>query len=119
MADILWVKPDRDALTLRVQSWLQDGVGVTLLPKWTSDHGAPEWTAEVHTLVAALAVALWNALRGSPGMVICAHCLRLLEIRQRNQRYCDQPACQTERKRVEKARLRARQVAAPDPEYMI
>ena len=37
LADVLRVKPERDALTLRVQTWLEDGVGVTLLPKWPRD----------------------------------------------------------------------------------
>jgi len=121
IVDILRVKPERDALTLRVQTWLEDGVGLTVLPKWTSDDEAPVWRAEVHTLAAALAVALWNTLRVSPGMAVCAHCLRLFEIRQGNQRYCDQPTCQTERKRAEKARTRAMQAGsnAPDPEYTI
>ena len=119
--EMLLVKPEPNAVATQVQVWLQDGGGFDVQPAWTSGDGVPVWRAEVHTLVAALAVALMNCLRGSPGVGVCTHCIRLFETRQGNQRYCGQPACQTERKRVEKARARLRQAisAAPNPEYTI
>lgn len=115
------VKPDRDALVARVGSLIEDGGGFAVRPEWESEGEVPIWRAEVRTLAAALGVALWNILRSSPGIGVCAHCLRLFEARQRNQRYCSRPACQTERKRVEKAELRAKKAAveAGAPEYSI
>jgi predicted RNA-binding Zn ribbon-like protein len=118
---MLMVEPDHQALVAQVHRLIEDGGGFVVAPEWTSNDDVPVWRAEVRTLAAALGVALWNTLRTSPGVAICANCLRLFETRQRNQRYCDKSVCQTERKRVEKVQLRARQAAAttPDPEYTI
>ena len=123
MAEILMVKPEREALVARVQALIEDGAGFAVLPTWPSDQEAspPAWRAEVRTLAAALGVALWNTLCTSPGVAICANCLGLFEIHQGDQRYCRENQCQTERKRVEKAQLRAKKAAATahEPEYAI
>jgi hypothetical protein len=119
--NMLMAKPDRGHLVAHVHRLIEDGMGFAVRPEWTSSDDVPVWRAEVRTLAAALGVALWNTLRGSPGVAICANCLSLFETRQRNQRYCDKSACQTERKRVEKVQLRARKAASAtlDPEYAI
>jgi hypothetical protein len=118
---MLMVKPEHQTLVAEVQRLMHDGGGFAVFPDWASDQESlPVWRAEVRTLAAALGVALWNALQGSPGVTVCTKCGTLFSIRQRNQRYCDRAECQKARKRIEKARLRAQQAsAAQPPEYSI
>jgi hypothetical protein len=115
--DMLLVKPERAALVTQVRIWLEDGAGCAVQPVWTSDDDLLGWRAEVHTLVAALALALGATLRGSPGLAVCANCLKLFPIHQRNQRYCSRSECKTEYKRVQQAKRRAGE--PPPPEYSI